>query len=859
MLKLEAANNNAMHVLSSYASPRHGFDELRDETGRLRPQWERIFKAFEESGPVDLAERWHFANRLLQENGTNITGADQGAQELRPWELDLLPLAFSEAHWNEIGAGIAQRARVIEAVAHDLYGPRKLIKQGIIPPEVLFAHPEFDRVFFDLPHKSSPLILYGCELGRSPSGKWWILADRSSAPAGLSYAVENRVVISNALPQVLHRSQIKRLAPFFIQLQETLKRYASRRKTNPSIAVLSAGPESDYYFEDVFLARYLGYPLVEADDLTVRKNRVCVKTLEGLSGVDVLLRRTADQNLDPLEVSGFSPNGIAGLLQSLRNKKVVLANGLTYGLLDAPVIMPFLRASCRFLLEEELKLPSIATWWCGQTDALEYVLANFEGLVIKPAYTHSGGKEYIVSELSDQQKDQLRTRINKAPGEFVAQEKILRSTSPCWANDQLQPGHLAIRTFAVKSGQGFEVMNGGLVRVQTSTAPMALSITAGEFSKDLWICSETPVKRVSLLSRFRQSPSIKRTINQLPSRAADNLFWLGSYLERLEFAGRQIRKVTERLLYESAGQTIEDVLPLIDSLSRQGIIEESYAIEGFVPERAELESIWPKLVCETGNMRGFRGLTDNVYRLASLVRDRMSDDFWRAISQIQREQQTRLVSSNTSLSQLLVELNQQILNTSATTGQILDGLVHGPTRLFLMMGRHLERARQLTILLDQYLRRYDEEDVISLVTLLEVCNSVMTYRSRYRSNFAVLPAIDLLVTDASNPRSLLFQFRKLWEQLSALPNKHHRPQFSPQHDVVRRVLFELESILPPASEQATWESYQTALVALLENMENYIKEIVDQLTKSYFVHVGYALQNRGRIAKSPSRRNTGFP
>lgn len=840
-MRSEMVLKSQFERLRQYRPTSEAYDEFLLPDGGIRKHWLQVLNELSESEQLDLSERWQAANHLLRENGTNITGIEQEESTSRPWEIDLIPAVYSHAQWEEIRAGVSQRARLIESIIQDLYGPQKLLREGVIPPEVIFRNPEFERSFNSLPAKSSPLLIYGCELARSPSGDWWVLADRASAPAGLSYAIENRIVISNVLSEILHNSQICRLAPFFVKMQETLKRLSWRRRVNPSIVILTAGSESPFYFEDVFLARYLGYPLVEADDLTVRKQNVYLKTLEGLSVVDVIVRRHPDQNLDPLEISN-SPQGIAGLLQSLRNKKVVITNGIEYGLLDSPAAMPFLRAACQYLLNEDLKLPSIATWWCGQEKPLEYVLSHFKEMVIKPAFSHSGSQEFIVSDLTENQREELQKRLLKNPHQYVAQEKIIRSTSPCWVENDMKTGHLALRTFAVKTRNNFDVMDGGLIRVQTTSGPMALSITAGEFSKDVWVRSEKPVAPVSLMKKMTQTPRLQRTTMKLPSRAADSLFWLGRYLERFEFAGRSIRKVTERLMSESAKQPVDDVMPLIYSLAKQGLIDESYGVEGFCPPREELELIWPKIIqSDDDNMR-FSNLGREVRRLASSVRDRMSEDFWRAVTQMDRQLSILNITDEASLGTIQNDMNRLVTNSSAINGQIMDGLVHGPTRIFILIGRYLERARQLAFVIQESLKTINDNDVLSLVTLLDVCNSLMTYRSRYRASFSLLPVIDLVVTDPGNPRSIVFQFHELLKLVSTLPSRKRNPQRPPHVDLVKRTLFEIESILPAADTQIQWDVYRKKLDKTVAGMEERVKQITDMMTHTFFVHVGYRQQ-----------------
>jgi len=829
--------------LSGYESDENVFDELYDSDGRPREQWQTFLDRFGAQSAESLADRWDYANRILWENGVTLSPFEAEAANLRPWEMDLLPLVYEQKQWEPISAGVAQRAMLIEAIANDLYGPQKLLQKEILPPEILYRHPHFQRAFHGLPRNNTPMLLFGCELARSPTGKWFVMADRTSAPAGISYAVENRIVISKTLPQVLHQSNVHRLAPFFVQMQESIKRMAPREKSNPRVVVLSSGPDHPYYFEDVFLARYLGYTLVEVDDLTVRKNHVCIKTLERLVPVDVILWRSPERNCDPLELIGKSPDGVAGLLQAIRHKNVVITNGFEYGLLDSPVFMPFLPKICEELLGEKLMLPSIATWWCGQPEVLEYVLEHLDELVIKPAFLESGSDEFFVSEEGGEDGDSLRERILKNPQAYVAQEKIERSSAPCWVRKNLQSGHIALRTFAVKNMHGFETMNGGLVRVASDTKPMPLTISAGEFSKDVWICSDQPVPPVSLLSKISTPSKLRRANNQLPSRAADNLFWLGRYLERLDFAGRQVRKITERLMSESADQPVDDILPVIASLADLGLIPESYRKITACPERQELEANWPSIVTNEEKPERFARQIAEIQRLANTVRDRLSEDLWRAIRSMEEIERPKATSfPQLTLSKLFEDLNQLMLHLSAITGQITDGLIHGPTRRFLLIGKHLERSQQMARTIQHFLKYHHENDLLPLITLLDIANSLLTYRTRYRANIHLLPAIDLLVTDLGNPRSIIYQYRELSRLIKELPRQRRTPQLSPVRELVRRGMNELQSILPDTSEKVTWNNYHTALETFLTHSKNRTKAISDELSQFYFLHAGEARQ-----------------
>ncbi|MBX3440664.1 MAG: circularly permuted type 2 ATP-grasp protein, partial [Planctomycetaceae bacterium] len=504
---------------AEYRAAASVFDELRTPAGITHSHWQRFARVFGSQTPIGLERRSRHAERLISENGTtyNIFGSAEGQN--RPWEVDLLPLILPQEEWRDLSAGVAQRTRLLALILADIYGPQELLKDRQLPPEVVFGHPDYQRPFCGLPLRvEDRIVLSGTELARASDGRWWVMADRTEAPAGAGYALENRIVISSTWPQLIQDCRVQRLAPFFMRLQETLAELSSRSTENPRIVLLTEGPSNPYYFEDIYLSRYLGYMLVEGGDLAVRSDRVFIKTLDGLLPVDVIFSRIREAALDPLELGGASCHGTPGLLQAIRCGNVALANAPGCGFVESPVLMPFLPTLCRHLLGEELQLQSIATWWCGEEQERQYVLEHLEELVIKPAFEHSGSEEIYGNALTAEQRNQLKAKIRERPAEFVAQEWIARSSAPIWKNQSLQTGYMALRTFTVSSHGRYEVMPGALVRVASSSGPMQLSISAGDGSKDLWVLSAGPVEKVTLLPSPDAPLELRRSSAQLPSR-----------------------------------------------------------------------------------------------------------------------------------------------------------------------------------------------------------------------------------------------------------------------------------------------------------------------------------------------------
>ncbi|HYB12642.1 MAG TPA: circularly permuted type 2 ATP-grasp protein, partial [Myxococcota bacterium] len=482
------------------ALPQH-YDEMLAGPGAPRAHWLPFVRSVAKLGQEELGRRWEQAQRLIHENGVtyNVYGDPRGMD--RPWELDPFPLLISSLEWERLSSALAQRARVLNRLLVDLYGPQRLLREGLIPAELVFAHPGFLRPCHGLQvPEDTWLALYAADLARSADGRWWAIADRTQAPSGAGYALENRIVLSSAFPEAFRDSHVERLAGFFVRLRETLRHLARQGRTeNPRIALLTPGPYNETYFEHAYLARYLGFTLVEGADLTVRDRALYLKTLGGLERVDVLLRRVDDGFCDPLSLRSDSSLGVAGLIHAARAGNVVVANALGSGLVESPALLAFLPGLCRTLLGEELQLPSVATWWCGHADALAYVLDHLDGLVLKPTFSGQGMEPVFGARLSAAEREAFLAQLRARPHAFVAQEQVALSTAPVWDGGSTQPRHIVLRTYSVASDGSYEVMPGGLTRAAVSQDSLVVSMQRGGGSKDTWVCTQGAVNPVSLL------------------------------------------------------------------------------------------------------------------------------------------------------------------------------------------------------------------------------------------------------------------------------------------------------------------------------------------------------------------------
>ncbi|HEV3024483.1 MAG TPA: circularly permuted type 2 ATP-grasp protein, partial [Pirellulales bacterium] len=676
-------------LFHGYQTPPGAYDEMFAADGQLRVGWPRFVAMLDALGARELSRRWEQARRLIHENGViyNVHGDPQGRD--RRWELDALPLVMPTSEWSIVAAGLAQRARLLNALLVDLYGPQRLVREGILPGELLVAHPGFLRAChgWNVPGNCY-LHLYAAHLARSSDGGWRVVADRSDAPVGAGYALENRIVMSRMIPHVFHHCQVRRLAGFFIALRDTLRDLAPRRPDGPHTVLLSPGPASPTYFEDSYLARYLGYTLVEGEDLTVRDNRVFLKTLGGLVGVDVILRRMRQDYCDPLELDSQSRWGVAGLVHAARRGNVLLANALGSSLADSPALMAFLPAICQRLLDEPLALPSVQTFWCGDGRSLGLVLEMLDQLVIRSAFGDSRQIPIQGGSLSKVQRAELAERIKQSPANFVAQQAVVRSTAPVWQQGAPAAGHIALRAMAVAGGETYEVLPGALAQVSTSSETPRETMFVGQASKDVWVLADGPVEAVTLLEPPGTPIAPRRSGNDLPSRVADSLFWLGRHVERAEGSARLLRSIFARLINESAPAGSSELALLYRALTGTAPAADASGDTGTPSmERQVLDFLY-----DPQRLGSLHAMLASLSRVATVVRDRISLDTWRILKRIDDDFRPGYPLGVVSLADVLTMLNQMVLNFSAFSGVAMENMTRGPGWQFLDVGRRVERA-----------------------------------------------------------------------------------------------------------------------------------------------------------------------
>ncbi|MEM7231059.1 MAG: circularly permuted type 2 ATP-grasp protein, partial [Planctomycetota bacterium] len=836
--------------LSEYRSPGDVYDELLDETGSPRPHWTRLRNALAGMSATAFQSRKTRVESLLREHGATFQAHGEASPDNRPWQLDVLPFMIASDEWRSVSLGVAQRARLLNRLTQDLYGPCEVIKRRLIPSEIVFGNPQFHTPFRELATPdTNHLQLYGVELARSSDGRWWAMADRSDRTFGLGYALENRVVLKRTIPRLIRNLRVERLAPFFSQVRETLSALSRRATEFPRIVLLSEGPSSPVYFEDLYLSSYLGYPLVEGGDLAVRNDSVSLKSLDGLIPIDVILKRTPEWSVDPLELGGASLFGVPGLLHAVRSGNVAVANTPGTGLLESPVFMPYLERLCGELLGENLSIPSIATWWMGEESARQEALKRLDDLVIKPAFRYSGSDEYVVSELTPGVRERLLNEIATKPGDFVAQEKVKRSAAPVWSSGQVATGHVALRSFAVGNGDDFSVAPGALVRFASHSGPVELSISSGEGSKDAWVLSDGPVKPVTLLRSSESDLTLARS-TQLPSRAADNLFWLGRSLELADSTARWLRTTVERMSVEDDQEAL-DLPRFLASVIARSKLEVSRDQAADDSGFAELEARIFRIAFDSLNRLSLQSAIHEMSRLASHVRDRISYDIARSI---QRIDEHFCASKRDAQTDSLEILSSVTIELAACSGLIAEGMVRGPAWRFLEVGRRIERCLRSIETIGASLRNSDpgvrQRDVLE--ALLDIFECRSTYRNRYLAEALLRPVLDLLIADETHPRSIGYQLVRLNEHVDELPNSDSPTGLSPSQKLVRSALHDLR--LADVESLCQMDDGQLqCLEDLLSSLTRQVEELAEELTRTYLVHSGAPRQI---LAETPTPTNS---
>jgi uncharacterized circularly permuted ATP-grasp superfamily protein/uncharacterized alpha-E superfamily protein len=773
----------AVAVLSRAAAPRFGhYDELRDDKGQLRPAWRAFFDEMGAEALADLDRRRVAVDRQIHDDGItyNVYSDDASAEAARPWPLDLLPFVISAADWAQIEHGVTQRAALLSHVLRDIYGAQTLLATGMLPPALVYGHPGYLRPLAGVtPAGGTFLFVAAFDLARAPDGQWWVVSQRTQAPSGLGYALQNRMIVARQFPEAFRALRVQRLASSFRRLLDTTTRLAPRPEKGgaPRTVLLTPGPYNETYFEQAYLARYLGLPLVEGNDLTVREDRVFLKTVHGLERVHAILRRLDDDFCDPLELRPDSALGVPGLLQAVRAGKVLVANALGSAFLESPALQGFLPAICERLLGEKLALPPLASWWCGEQAAYAAVAERLAEKVIKPTYpgtaSRPGFEAVIGAELSPTGLQQLRARIDADPAAYTVQDYLPLSQAHVWQDGRLLPRAAMVRVYAIADGDGrWHALPGGLTRI-AGRAQRVVSMQRGGSSLDTWVQTEGQVDRTTLLPASLRPEDLAQQRRPVTSRAAENLFWMGRYAERADH--------TARLAHAALTLLTGDTAPAPAVLAVLGrLCVEQGLVPAHVPSPAQGAAVFERTLLAHLQDRGAGSVAFNLaamQRAGSQIRERLSGEHWRLLQlALDRfaENPVHGVAEATgkpgrSRGLALDALRRLSVDLSAVTGAQADRMTRDDGWRLLTIGRQIERLACLagTLAAVEATGAVDEEAGFDLLLVLFDCT--VTYRALYQGRQELPPLLHLLVQDAANPRALACVVELLRGEVARLP------------------------------------------------------------------------------------------
>jgi uncharacterized circularly permuted ATP-grasp superfamily protein/uncharacterized alpha-E superfamily protein len=745
-------------------------DELATSENKVASQWQKLAMYYERLGPEKLGQYHDEVSRQLRENGVtyNIYGDPEGMN--RPWTLDPVPMIFSGQDWAVIEKGLIQRAELLNHILSDIYGSRTLIKDGFIPFELIYNHQGFlrqvDKIKLD---GEQQLIQYAADLARGPDGKMWVLHDRTDAPSGAGYTFENRAAMTRVFPDLIRENEVRKISTYYQTLKNTLVNLSSRNKENPRIVLLSPGPTNETYFEHAYLSSFMGFTLALGEDLTVSDGYVWLKTIKGLEKVDVIIRRVDDVFCDPLEFRSNSHLGVVGLMEAVRQKKVIVINPLGCRILENPGLMAFLPRLSRHILGEELILPSVATWWCGQDKEKKYVLDHLETLIIRKIYRSADNRSIYGGSLSKEELNQLRAQIDRSPYLYVGQELVNFSTTPSWINQKMEARNAVFRSYIVADTQSstYSVMPGGLSRSSAQKGAFIVSNQQGGISKDTWVLGKREESKVTPVTEAGLRPELKSV---LPSRTGEHLFWIGRYMERSVYTVRLMRMVL--MTYNEVDEDIHiKENPVVSTLLRT-LTKLTGTQPGFKDKKIlrHPEEELVSLVLDSSRVGSLAYSLNAFLSNGYAVRDRLSLDTWRILDSIS-EELSRMKKMGSDLTQIYDGLDSMVIKLMAFYGLNIDNMTREPTWHLLNVGRFIESViNNCTVLGSMLGKRFGSETDKSLMEdTLRCSESLVTYRYRYRSVMEMKGVLSLLILHEENPRSVIYQIMRIEKHLSSMP------------------------------------------------------------------------------------------
>lgn len=828
----------AKDLIQNYCAQIKGLDEILEIDGTVKPHWQQLFSNIEAMGMRELGNRGTDILAKLKENGVTYNVYDSSGGNNRPWKLDPIPFLIEQKEWEALSKGLIQRAKLLDAIYKDIYGPRNLIKEGIIPSQVIYGNDGFSPACFDVKIPSdNQLIISAIDFARGPDNRMWIIDSRTQSPSGMGYVIENRSVISKYVPELTQGLALSRLAPFLNRFQSAISGLSTNKSGQANIVYLTPGPQTETFYEHTFIAAHFGYTLVMGEDLMVRNGMVWLKSISGLQKVDVIIRRVDDEYCDPLELREDSHLGVPGLLQAMRLGNVVVLNPPGSSVLENHALLPFLGSACKYFFNQGLLLPNIATWWCGQTKELNYVLDNLSTLVIKKAAGREHHRSIFARTLSEKELSILRGQILANPEQYVAQQESSLRTAPSLINGRIEPRLSVSRAFLVSDGKDYHIMNGGLTRSSADSDLFVISNQLGGMSKDTWIVSDKAFQNTERVVLNNNKIDSKRAA--LPSRSAENLFWAGRYCERVLVTAKTINLVIN---------TLQDNITL-------GGTPESVNLEVLLKALSHVTLYYPGFLEEKMIAQPYKGILDIIRdpKLSSSVSNTLQA-FLRCVTAVNDKwsHDTRnYINAIESHFSQFGELNEFAPNKIQKTMTKLQNRLFSFYGIFaesfprdegyylFEAGKLVERIlAQISLTRAIFNTKYAANVEKELIESILINNNLLVYyRQLYKSFVNLETTFDMLLLDEKLPYSLSYMLGKLAEYVNHLPNNTYPERIT----LVGKTLLEAQTKIRLADIDSLTvydddDHRLFNLDALLANTYTLVSSVTDLLSNQYFSH-----------------------